>query len=402
MNFPVESFPEEQVLPGSITQTRCQFETVEDAVAVLRETAEDLLHKNRRSMTGDRPAWTAHPADADRLLGLREYAYILEGIGDSIQPDDLLTVCRLLLNGRREDGAFPVAFGTDGIPLYESPAPGRPGTDVVPFVVDVAWHTFQYAGDDGLLEELVGTLAPAMEQVPRNPKTDLVYLDPDDDDSGPNYGYTDTIRKRGDLLFCSLLYVQASRQLADLMQAAGRDGDADLWRATAQTVAKRIRMYFWDKKIGLFRAASSRCRQHDIWGSAFAVYLNVATSGQLMSIARYFIDHYDDIIYRGQLRHLPARTFWEDSTTPAGSYQNGGYWAAPVGWLTYTLNIVDPALADHTTIELAADLYTNGVYQCISPEGVGHLPDYVVSAALPLQAMNRVLQRRENRNFQFD
>ena len=116
-----------------------------------------------------------------------------------------------------------------------------------------------------------------------------------------------------------------------------------------------------------------------------------------MSIARYFMDHYDEIIHRGHLRHLPAGSYWEDTSTPPDEYQNGGFWAAPMGWVAYTLNIVDPALADHTILELAGDLHENGVYQCITTGGRGHLPDYTVSAALPLHAIRRVLDRREAR-----
>jgi hypothetical protein len=273
----------------------------------------------------------------------------------------------------------------------------NPAVDGPPFAVNAVWETYLQTGDKTLVRNAVPKLIKAIESMPRNPKTNLVFIDPDVDWACCGYGLTSTVRKKGDLLFGSLLYIQGAERLADLLQTLGRDGDADMWRAAAQQVAKKVRMYFWDKRVGLFRAASTCCQEHDIWGSALAVFLNVATSGQLMSIARYFQQNYDQIVLEGHIRHLPAGTYWEDTDSPPEEYQNGAFWAVPVGWFVYTLDIVDAELASRTVVDLAQSFANNGVYECINRNGYRRVPDYVASITAPLAPIRRMISRRDKR-----
>jgi len=57
--------------------------------------------------------------------------------------------------------------------------------------------------------------------------------------------------------------------------------------------------------LGLFRAATLKCREHNIWGSAFAVKLGVADERQAGQVAEYFRDHYGELVKRGPIRHTP-------------------------------------------------------------------------------------------------
>ena len=82
-------------------------------------------------------------------------------------------------------------------------------------------------------------------------------------------------------MFCSLLYVQACRQLGDLMEAAGRPADAKtLARRGREAAARRSAARFGTRKSGFSTPPRVHCKQPDIWGSAFAVYLDVATPEQ--------------------------------------------------------------------------------------------------------------------------
>jgi hypothetical protein len=143
----------------------------------------------------------------------------------------------------------------------------------------------------------------------------------------------------------------------------------------------------------LFRAATVQCKEPDIWGSAFAVYLGVASGEQSLGVARYFQRHYDGLVERGQIRHLPAGVYWQ----AAGSkdqYQNGGFWATPTGWFVYTLDLVDPSLADRTVRAMAEDFHHRGVMEWILGEKKG-VPDYVASVALPIAGIEKMLARRK-------
>ena len=283
----------------------------------------------------------------------------------------------------------------DGTPIYQ-PGYGSMGDNPVAdgsqFTVGVAWNTYHRLHDRQLVRQIVDRLVKAMEAVPRNPRTGLVHISDNGWDRCP-YGFTDSVRKQGDVLFCSLLYVGASRQLADLLVVADRPADVRKWRAEASRVSESVRTVFWDASIGLFRAATVRCKEPDIWGSAFAVYLGVATREQSISVARYFKSHYDEIVYRGQIRHLPGGVYWE-AACEKDRYQNGGFWATPTGWFVYTLDFVDPPLADRTVVDMVRELTKNGCQEWVFRDQKS-VSNYVVSVALPIAGIRKMLQRRE-------
>ncbi|HEX3988263.1 MAG TPA: hypothetical protein VHZ30_02455, partial [Verrucomicrobiae bacterium] len=148
--------------------------------------------------------------------------------------------------------------------------------------------------------------------------------------------------------------------------------------------------------IGLFRAATASCRQPDIWGSAFAVWLDVATPQQAKVIAKYFKDHYSELVQRGQIRHLPGNTYW-DSACDKDTYQNGGYWATATGWFVYTLDEIDPGLADKTIIDLVNDFQERGVTEWVLGDHTA-VKNYIASATMPLAGARKMLDRRNPRN----
>lgn len=367
-----------------------------ESVAWLRQEAHRTIRASRREMKDGTGAFPPQAGTGYEAFWLRDYEYTIEGSIGSYSDEELTAACRLFVKNIRPDGAAVDCVKFDGTPIYK-PGFGKMGdnpvADGAQFTVGVAWHTYRRTHDAAFLHEILGPLVRAMEAVPRNPRTRLVHIA-----EGPRwdrcgYGFTDTIRKQGDELFCSLLFVEASRRLSDLLSAAHRQQDSVRWREEADTVAKQVRSVFWDPGIGLFRAATVRCREHDIWGSAFAVYLGVADSGQNGAIARYFKENYGRIVQHGQVRHLPGGEYWEVGC-PRDEYQNGGYWATPVGWFVYTLNLVDPNLADRTVMDMVSHFKKYGACEWIFGEK-RRLPHYLASAALPLNGIAAMLERRK-------
>ena len=230
--------------------------------------------------------------------------------------------------------------------------------------------------------------------MPRNTTNGLAHI-PFPGERCP-YGFTDSIQKSGDELFCSLLMVQAARQLGDLLEAGGRKDEAQKWRQEDARVGANVRSVFWDKEVGLFRSTTGNCNVPDIWGSAFAVWLGVADVGQAKQIAQYFKVHYAEIVQDGQVRHIPGSTDWNGKKTPAngGNYQSGAFWATPVGWFVYTLDLVDSALADQTVVNMVDHFKKHGACEWISGES-RQLPNYLASAALPLDGIRTMLERRK-------
>jgi hypothetical protein len=245
---------------------------------------------------------------------------------------------------------------------------------------------------------MVDPLVMTMQAVPREEDTGLVYIAPDEEWDRCPYGFTDTVRKEGEVLFCSLLFTRACGQLAELLREAGRDSDALSWEREGSRCAESVRRVFWDQEIGLFRAATLRCREHDIWGSAFAAYLGVADARQSSAIARYFRTNYPGLVQQGQIRHLPEGVYWE-TACERDQYQNGAHWATPTGWFVYALDPADQTLADQTVVDMVDHFRRHGACEWIFGD-TRRLPEYLASAALPLAGIRAMLERRRNRGEQ--
>jgi hypothetical protein len=328
---------------------------------------------------------------------LRDYEYALEGSSRSLSNKELSDACRLFVRSLRADGAAVDCVKFDGTPIYK-PGYGSMGREPVldgpPFTVGVAWQTYQRTKDRALVGEIMEPLIKTMNYLPRNPSNELAHIQFPGERCP--YGFTDTIQKSGDELFCSLLMVQASRQLGDLLEASGRAAEVPTWRQRADRIADSGRRVFWDEGVGLFRSTTGACNVPDIWGSAFAVWLGVATQEQTRRIAHYFKDHFGELVLHGQVRHTPGFMDWngKKTATDSGEYQSGGFWATPSGWFADTLDRADSALADKTVIEMARHFQEHGACEWINREGKCQLPGYTASAALPLAGIRTMLERR--------
>ena len=370
--------------------------SIQDNVAWLKGQSKRMIVECRRAMKNGVSAFPPQVGIGYNAFWLRDYSYMIEGYIEGFTDKELADSCLLFVDAQRADGACVDCVKYDGTPIYK-PGYGSMGKNPVAdgsqFTVSVAWHTWQKLHDRTLLEKIIDRLVKAMNAVPRNPKTGLVYIEPGDGWDRCPYGFTDTVRKQGDLLFSSLLFVQAGRQLADLLDAVGRRDEARKWRVESKRVGLEIRKTFWDDKAGLFRAATVQCKEPDIWGSAFAVYLDVAAPEQALAVAGYFKKHYGEIVQHGQIRHLPGGVYWEKAGK-RDEYQNGAFWSTPAGWFVYTLDMVDPELADRTVADMVADFKKRGILEWCFEKKIA-MPNYLASATLPLAGIRKMLARRK-------
>lgn len=184
------------------------------------------------------------------------------------------------------------------------------------------------------------------------------------------------------------------RRHSDLLQTAGRNNDAQRWLEEGQACEASIRTVFWDSHVGLFRAATERCREHDIWGSAFAVYLGVADVGQSVALANYFKNHYKAIVQYGQIRHLPGGVYWEKGCKRDVSERR-------------LLGHADRLVCLHARSGRSFPCRSDGdrpgtplspVRACEWIFGdTRKLPNYLASASLPLAGIRAMLERRQGR-----
>ena len=367
------------------------------AVTWLEKESHRIIRESKRIMDDGTTAFPPQVGLGYEAFWLRDYEYTLEGSVGSYSDQELIDASRLFIQGIRGDGAGVDCIKFNGDPIYK---PGfgtlgeHPVADGSQFTVGIAWHTYKKTGDKILLQDILDPLIKTMNAVPRNPKTQLVHIIPGEKQERCPYGFTDTIGKQGDVLFSSLLFVQACRQLSDLLQWGGREAESYAWRKLEKAVTKNIKDIFWDDRTGLMRAATVQCREHDIWGSAFAVYLGVTEDSQSLAISTYFKKHYKDIVQHGQIRHLPGGTYWEVGRE-RDKYQNGAYWATPTGWFVYALDLVDPELADQTVIDMVDHFKKNGACEWIFGDQL-ILPNYLASASLPLAGIGAMIERRKS------
>ncbi|NOY79421.1 MAG: hypothetical protein GXP31_00300 [Kiritimatiellaeota bacterium] len=358
------------------------------SVIWLEAKARELVRASQRDMANGVHAFPPQVGPGYNAFWLRDYSYMIETCADALTEKELVDACRLFADAVREDGAGVDCVRFSGEPVYK-PGMGTMGRNPVAdggqFTVNVAWVTWRRTRDRNLLNHVLPALCKTLEAVPRNPATGLVHITPGEGRDRCPYGFTDTIGKQGDVLFCSLLYIQASRRLADLLRAAGQVTAAESRDKEAEKLVARVRSTFWDPKTGLFRAATVRCREPDIWGSAFAVYLNVASEPQARSVGVYFRDHYAEICQRGQVRH---RVYWERGCK-RDTYQNGAFWAVPTGWFVHALAPVAPELARRTVLDLVRDFHERGICEWTIGART-RLPNYVASATLPLQGIREL------------
>jgi hypothetical protein len=113
----------------------------------------------------------------------------------------------------------------------------------------------------------------------------------------------------------------------------------------------------------MFHSATLQCNQIDVWGSALAVTLGIATPSQASSIANYFNTNYSNLVLNGQIREIPSPTYWQDSGETGGTAQNGGYWGLPEGQFDTVLATVNPTLAKQTLLDYCNFLQTTAPSQ---------------------------------------
>ncbi|MFO7635926.1 MAG: hypothetical protein R6W96_01295 [Clostridia bacterium] len=163
-----------------------------------------------------------------------------------------------------------------------------------------------------------------------------------------DWGFCDTVVKSGSLLFSSLLRWRAALRLAGFFMEAGDDEKASSYREAAGVIRENILANFTDPS-GWLLSATGHCRQKDVWGTAFALWLDILPELQKKAAAKALLAEYrrKRTIRHGYVRHIPEdedfseETAWEKASCLLGEYQNGGYWATPLGWVAHGVSLVD-------------------------------------------------------------
>lgn len=276
------------------------------------------------------------------------------------------------------------------------------------YFIEMASHYLKMTGDLTIFyREINGfTLLERFERAfsvpPCEENTGIVVTS--EKDRGINFGFFDTVYQTGHLLFASLLRFKAALELALICEELQEPG---IYRKEAEKIKQNIPKIFATSS-GWLNATTGICKQHDVWGTAYAMYIGVL-EGEIKEKALYAIrDAYraGTLSCRGNIRHiLSTENFsetsaWEKALAKINTYQNGAYWGTASGWVFYALARVDgesfARIVNEYIDELIEGDYRKGEgygspWECFHPEGnYPQNPVYMTSVTLPLSALKKL------------
>ncbi|MBN1396236.1 MAG: hypothetical protein JW959_14530 [Pirellulales bacterium] len=345
----------------------------------------------------------------------RDMYYIVSAARRLVPADEVGAVVELFIKHQRPDGSTPKGISARGQPSYavwnvpggfdslklpldrKSPVwssqnPRAEG-DSAQFVVLLAYEYFDRTGDKRFVAKNLPALVRAMDSMPRG-RRGLIWIDPQNPHT--SYGFTDNVAKTGEELFCSLLYWEAARRLAEMARAVDRPEIARDFTARAELIEQNIDR-LKDENTGLYFAAGELGRQIDVWGNAYLVYSGFPDAARRRRISRFLAANQDAYVFHGQIRHLLKPDYWQKTFRwptggdyPRDRYQNGGYWGTASGWVIYAIAQTDRRAAARMMSALVNYYRQNGVYEWINEEGAAERPDYAASVANPFSALRRL------------
>ena len=143
----------------------------------------------------------------------RDCYYLVHGAPQFVPPEEIREILRLIFRYQRPDGIVPKNVGKDGADDVCRGPP--PEADSAQFVALLMYEYFRRSSDEAFIKENLSRLKRAMDSMPRN-ELGLIWIDPKVPRT--SYGFTDNVVKTGNELFCSLLYWEASRKLAEMAE----------------------------------------------------------------------------------------------------------------------------------------------------------------------------------------
>lgn len=387
--------------------------SLEDNFNWLEKKSIELIHAVHRVSSEGIHCWLPALGSYDVGCWMRDFAYMLiYGPQDAFDWDKVISTLNQFVTLQQEDGAIPDYIIYDGLAEKNR---GKASYAVIgahacednpAFLVLAINRACEVLKDNELFKTNLEAMENGLNSVSLCPASGLVFIDPLDPHSG--YGFCDIVDKRGHDLFCSLLWWEAASILAEKCSELAMTDKSQRWQKKADWIKQHIIPAFWSEEDNLLLATTLRNRQADIWGSAYAVAIGAVDDVHADRIAQALLDNYDKVTRFGQVRHTLSSS-WKHIMSEQrdyrfgsngrplrqieqGIYQNGAFWATPVGWFAATIARKDKTKARQLVKDCIDYLRNNGVYECFEvdetapPEGRGRVIDYVASAVNPLFA----------------
>ena len=206
------------------------------------------------------------------------------------------------------------------------------------------------------------------------------------------YGFQDNEIKSGNVLYSSILYWNATLEIAAMAEEYGDLSLKNRLEKEALKIQESASKQLWNDNLGVFMASTGLEKTNiDLWVNAMAGAINFANEKQSIQIYNYFKQNENDIFYEGQVREIPFPTQWTDksigkSIDPMSTiriYQNGGYWATPHHHVLPFLGKYDKEMACRLLNDTIRSFRGHGINEWVGPfwpsSYIG-APGYVASA----------------------
>lgn len=316
------------------------------------------------------------PAAAYGALWTRDHAYVLwhnPTLLTAAQRRQFVTyTLSRATNGSEADpdgGTLPAHWIADrisstGVATYKNAGASKlPFMDGIAFVVLALWADWNLTGDLTTYTASKTAIDTCLAEIPRS-ANGCVYSDPAT--PSVDYGFTDTVKKTGDMAYGTALQAWAYKMMAE-MAGEGGVGAYSTLRAAAESGLATLR-----QSSGWYRGSSANnATRDDVWATALAVAEGLVSGTDRTASAQAIVDAYNDgstgafgyastITQFGLVRHLPVGQTWAGTATTSGTYQNGGYWLTPLWDCVRAVDLIDPTLARSWAAEAMQQLVDEG------------------------------------------
>lgn len=310
---------------------------------------------------GDTKAQGYRPDDIYDALWTRDHAYVLWHYPESMTATQRRQFADYFIE-RRTDGSeadpdggtLPADFIADRIAANGTATFKNAGTSDLPFMDGIAfvvlalWADWNMTDDTTTFDDNEAAIADCLAAIPRS-LNGCVFSDP----SAPSvdYGFTDTIKKTGDVAYGTALMAWAYKMCAEMAGESG-SGTYTTLREEAEAGLATLR-----QADGWYAGSSANnAAVDDVWATALIVAEGLVSGSDRIESAQAIADAYSDgsmgplgysstITQFGLVRHLPVGQFWTGTTTTPGTYQNGGYWLTPLWDCVRAVALVNSPLA---------------------------------------------------------
>ena len=363
---------------------------IEYIKSVSERLLEGSIAKNENGIRLFRPDGTGrYPA-----VWTRDFTYMVEYACELMSADDIYCNIDYIISHASNEGYIPDWVRPCGMTRYGFIRPEFPKTPLLDngsFIIIAVDRYLDMLDDDSArraFEKWHSALCAGIDWLPVNEKG---IIEISEDNLHVGYGFTDTVKKSGQMAMETLLLWRAAKRLARRLELYGYPNEK--YDALVAGIEKNFLPTFTSDS-GMIYSTTGLCAQIDVWASCYMISIGFPVGDeQKAAISRWLAENYDGIVQDGQIRHLPKGEYWEATylDIEKNTYQNGAFWAVATTWFYDAMKDAYPELAISCVLDALEYFEKNGVYECVCGD-YKKLDTYVVSATSIYDATKKIMK----------